>query len=515
MTPKLLKAALGALALAACAKPMPAPASNGTSADAAPEPVEWIGYHGEAPLAPADFHALASGLVGADAQAGKFVAERELMAGVFVTASADPATPQQARLAFSFDEGKPARRALAQTPASFSVGAVFIATVEAALATMQSDNAKDPGSGESFFIEYRVQSAQGGRLSFGVKGDRGAYALVLDVTSPHASLSTARLGQAADAFAPTDSVAGTVSFHMSKDEFDYFTDHAYGKGATGRQNFKDFALVPHTWLRLTVEPHLADQYVDVGFDLITTDAQRVAVAKAPASIAAGDAFRTLVDRSMGKMLAAEKAAPGSSTPWTIPFYYDNPDGGGVVQVLAHGAGGRFSVDYAVESPRHTLVDVPFLAFKAVKFPPPPANAGATCDLLGDPNIELAPQGVFQMTFTASDVVKNSPDLKGPLKGTLYCSLFHASDVLVTGPLPGAVTVQDFNVPDADLGAATPPTFTSATLYAGDYQVLCAQDLDHSGGASKGDPVTLPIGSYPLSCNTNPITVEFALLDPQE
>ena len=45
-------------------------------------------------------------------------------------------------------------------------------------------------------------------------------------------------------------------FHLTKDDFDYFVDHAYGKDATAAQNFNDFALVPHTWLRLTVTPHL-------------------------------------------------------------------------------------------------------------------------------------------------------------------------------------------------------------------------------------------------------------------
>ena len=51
------------------------------------------------------------------------------------------------------------------------------------------------------------------------------------------------------------------------------------------------------------------------------------------------------------------------------------------------------------------------------------------------------------------------------------------------------------------------------MYAGEYQILCAQDLDASGGASKGDPVTLPIGGYTAACNRNPVTVEFAILDP--
>ena len=213
------------------------------------------------------------------------------------------------------------------------------------------------------------------------------------------------------------------------------------------------------------------------------------------------------------MLAAEKKKPGSSTPWTIPFYYDHPDGGGVVTVLAQGAAGSFSVAYAVESPRHLMKDVPFLAYKPVVLPPQPPSL-AKCAELGDPAITLAPAGVFRISFTASDVVKNSPSRTHPLIGTIYCSIFHASEVDIGGPKPGAVSLQDFTVPGADLTQATPPTFTSSTFFDGAFQILCAQDIDGSGGVSKGDPVTLPIGSYPLECNVNPVTVEFALLNPQ-
>ncbi len=84
-----------------------------------------------------------------------------------------------------------------------------------------------------------------------------------------------------------------------------------------------------------------------------------------------------------------------------------------------------------------------------------------------------------------------------------------------GPLPGAVSLQDFNLPNADLHRPMPaPTFTTKQVYAGDYQILCFQDLAGNGMASMGDPVTLPIGGYTMACNENPITVEFALLDPQ-
>jgi uncharacterized protein (DUF2141 family) len=303
-----------------------------------------------------------------------------------------------------------------------------------------------------------------------------------------------------------------VWFHLTKDQFDYFVDHAYGKGATGRQNFKDFALVPHTWLRLSVEPQLMQQKVSVGFDVLLSDGTRRALAKAPASILAGSSFQALVDRNMGSMTLAEKNLPGSSQPWRVPFYYDHPDGGGVVQVIAQGEKGNFTIAYSVESPRHALSDVPFVAYLPVNLPPPDPNAKA-CDMLGDPNIHLSPMGTFHMEFIVSDVIREASDRR-PLRGDILCSIFHANDVTVTGPKPDVLSVSDFSIAGADFEAAKPISYDSKELYAGEYQILCAQDTDQDGKASLGDPVTLPIGGFPIACNVNPVTVEFAILDPQ-
>jgi hypothetical protein len=473
---------------------------------------EWVGFHAEVDVAPDAFHALASGLFAAGAQAGKTLKDQPLTTGVFISSAADPSTPDQTRLTIAFDDGDTPRRTLAVAPASFTVGNVFLATVDAAVAKMQADTkAGQATAGEGFYLEYRVASSQGGKLSFGLKGDVGVYKMVVDVTSPRTSLDTGRIGTAAEEFAATDSVAGTVWFHMTKDDFDFFVDHAYGKGATSKQNFTDFALVPHDWLRLTVEPHLDQKFVSVGFEVITVDNKRVAVAKAPASVLAGSTFQAMVDRNMGNMNAEEAKKPGSSTPWQVPFYYDHPDGGGVVQVIAQGTAGLFSVAYAVESPRHALTDVPFVEYQPVVIPPPDPSTTQSCEKLGDPSIVLAPKGTLDITFSVSDVIKK--DAVVPLKGTIYCSVYHAEDVVVTGPKAGAKTVQDFNIPNADFTQPKAPTFTTQELYAGKYQVLCAQDLDKSGDASKGDPVTLPIGSYLVACNKNPTTVEFSLLDP--
>ena len=487
---------------------------TGTVADPTKEtPSEWVSFSLHQPL-PADWDALASGLFADDAASGKFQPEREIASGYWIAAAADPSTPDQSRLTLTFakPDGK-TRRTLAVVPTSFAIGKVWLQTVRAAMAKMTADAAKDPAGAERFLLEYHVASTQGGMFTFGVEGNQGKYTLHVTVSSPRTSLVPDQIGHALQSAAAFDSIAGTVWFHLNKDDFDFFVDHAYGAGATSKQNFKDFRLFPHNWLRLTVDPHLDQKFVDVGFEVVTLDGQRIAVAKAPASILAGAAFQELVLHNMGTMLDAEAATPGSSQPWDSTFYYDHPDGGGVVRVVAHGELGKFNIAYAVETPQHALADVPFVAWPEVVFPAKDPKADAGCDQLGDPTIQLAAQGTLDMTFKAGKVVLDSKDLKVPLKGTIRCSIFHAADVTVVGPNDGAKSIQDFSVENADLQAATAPTFTSQLLTAGQYQVLCAQDLDNSGDASKGDPVTLPIGGQEVACNKNPVIIEFSLLNP--
>jgi hypothetical protein len=218
---------------------------------------------------------------------------------------------------------------------------------------------------------------------------------------------------------------------------------------------------------------------------------------------------------MTAMLAQEAQKPGSSTPWTSPFYYDSPGVGGVVQVVAQGAAGVFQIAYAVESPQHTLTDVPFVAYQPVMIAANAMPDTASCAASGDPAQMASLKGVFQMNFTASSAILMSPALKGPLVGKISCSIFNASDVTISGPIQGAMSLQDFAIDNADLSnaATMPVTYTSMELPAGTYQILCYQDVDMSDTPSKGDPVTIPTGSYAIACNTNPVDVEFAVLDP--
>jgi hypothetical protein len=481
------------------------------------ESVEWVSFHTVIPFNGSDFHTLVSGLIGPDAQAGTFITNQQVSPGVYLSSTADPTTPAQSRVALTFDDGTSTPRILALVPASFDVGTTFLTTIDAAITTMQTEEAQSPGSSESYLLQYQVTSPSGGTFSFGVQGALGVFSLVLDVASPTTNLAVNKIGTAATSTKPYDSIAGTVYFHMTKDDFDYFVQHAYGTAAATGGNFSDFQLVPHTWLRLTVTPHLTQQYVNVGFKVLANDGTLLPVAQAPASVLAGATFQALVDHNMATMTAQETAKAGSSFPFQVPFYYNDPAGGGVVQVIVQGTQGVFVVDYAVQSPRHTLTEVPFNAYKPVSFTPPPASANAACNQLGNPDIVLSSSGAFEITFKVSSVITDSASLKVPLVGDIYCSTYNASDVTVSGPNPNAVALQSFVVPNASFETGAPvPHYLTGKLPSGSYQILCGQDITHQGGnIGFGDPVTIPISPIPLACNLNPITVEFALLDPQQ
>jgi hypothetical protein len=474
------------------------------------ESVEWVSYQTEVPFAPGDFHALASGLFGTAAQAGHLVTHQEVTPGVYLGATADPTTPEQSRVTLSFDDGTTTPRKIALVPASFAVGSTFLTTIDAAIATMQAEERQQKGSSASFLLQYQVTSSTGGTFSFGVHGVTGVFTLLIDVSTPTTNLAIGKIGTPALSAAPYDTIVGTVWFQALQDEFEYFVDHAYGSDATAGQNFDDFALEPFSWLRLTVTPHLQHKYVQVDFAVLGTNGVRTPLAGAPASVLAGETFQALVVHNMNTMTAQEKAKPGSSTPWTAPFYYDAPSKGGVVQVVVQGQTGVFTVAYVVQAPHHTLEDVPFLPYKPVSIQPSDPKATSACDKLGNPDIVAAPRGAFEITFTTSSVLQSTPNLKGDLD----CAVYQAADVNISGPINGAQSLQSFVVPNVDLNAATPATFLTDTFPDGTYQILCFQDLGHDGNADKGDPVTLPIGSFPLACNLNPVTVQFAILDPE-
>ena len=159
--------------------------------------------------------------------------------------------------------------------------------------------------------------------------------------------------------------------------------------------------------------------------------------------------------------------------------------------------------------------MPFVPYKAVSFPPPNPDATTPC-YLQDAGYTQALNGIFQITFSASTAITAHLTAGQQLIGDIGCSIYYSNDVTVDGPNPGAVSLEDFVVPHANLLASTPPTFTTTTSLAdGEYQILCAQYVDgNDNNSDEGDPVTLPIGGYTVACGVNPAAVQFAILDPE-
>ena len=317
---------------------------------------------------------------------------------------------------------------------------------------------------------------------------------------------------------PWEKIAGTVYFALSRDEFGFFSHRAYGTTTGAAQNFHDFQLVPHNWLRLTVTPDVADEMVNVAFEVVTLSGERIPVARAPASYVAGDQFQQNVFRMVDNMVAQERERPGSSTPFRVPFHYDDPEGGGVVRVIAEGKDGEFRIAYSIETPSRRLRDVDFVPYVgAVDLTPPPTTEPTCADLGSRP----ADSGRFVLSFAASETVRTSPNLTSPLRGFVNVSVFRAEDVTITGPREGTHSVATLDIPNVDITdpAATAQYEMPFDLPAGEYQILGFMDIDGNAvpgdeDPDAGDPVALPIGAYTLSCARQPVTVEFALLLPE-
>ena len=482
-------------------------------------PTEFVGLTTRMPVDRAGFDEIASKLFGADAAAGTHLEPMEVGTGLTLASDAHPDADDQVALTVGLETtgAEPAERTVAHVPASLTTGKTFIDAVDAALAQTEAVEAEDPEELRAWRIEYRSRSAQGGLVHVGVVFDpEDGTALELKAEGPTTSLLPERINQAATEGAPFETIYGLVWFDVSRDQFDFFANRAYGISAGKSQNFKDFELVPHNWLRLTVEPQLDDDRVSVGFEVVTEDGRRIPVAKAPASLIAGEQFMQTVFRMAENTAAQEAAEPGSSPPWEVPFYYDDPDGGGVVEVIAQGDAGRSQIAYAVESPANELDDLPFVPYVGEIVVPDDWDAPApTCADLGS---KAATEGTFELTFQASTTVQRS-DLKAPLRGTVYGSVYRAQDVKITGPLEGTEPVASFRFDGVDVTEGPSETFALDTdLPAGSYQILGFLDIDDTADDAapdpdEGDPVMIPIGGYELACNPQPTTVEFAIVLP--
>lgn len=128
-------------------------------------------------------------------------------------------------------------------------------------------------------------------------------------------------------------------------------------------------------------------------------------------------------------------------------------------------------------------------------------------------------GTVQLTFSATNGVKKSPNLKDPLVGVVYGALWKSEDVAVLGPVDGAIDVGGVEVANVDTSGDGPSTamWTSEPLPPGEYIFLGFFDVDGNGSESKspdpGDPVTLPFTNKFVieETKTTPFEVVFELV----
>lgn len=482
-------------------------------------PTEYVGLTTQIPIDRESFDDAAAKLFGEASAEGAYLDGLDVGTGLTLSSAQHPSADDEVAITVEMETtgAKPPTRTIASVPASTSTGKTFIDAVDAALVQTDTVAKDDPAGLAPWRIEYRSRSAQGGKVTVGVVYDpKDGTALEVQAQGPTTSPLPDRINKAAAEGKPYETVYGLVWFDVDRDQFDFFANRAYGISAGKSQNFKDFELVPHNWLRLTVTPELDDDRVSVGFDVVTVDGRRIPVAKAPASLIAGEQFMQTVYRMAENTAAQERAKPGSSTPWEVPFYYDDPDGGGVVEVIAQGKDGKTQIAYSIESPANELTDLPFVPYTGkVTVPKDWDKPAPTCKDLGSKD---ASSGSFEITYQASTTVQRS-DLKAPLKGTVYGSIYKASDVKITGPLPGTKPVANLHDEGVDVQEGPSTTFpVDEVLPAGTYQILGFLDIDGNADPNdpspdEGDPVMIPIGGYPLSCAVQPVTAEFAIVLP--
>jgi hypothetical protein len=508
---------LAGLALGACGSTAAAPTADDIRPRA--NPVEYVGLTIERPIASeAELTAFLDPLFGEAAAHGAGHQHFELQPGVFLTVDPDPRTAEQVAVRLEMMPARPTADTVATTvlhvPVSLGHGSLFLEVSRAALARVAEVVAAGD-TPEPFHLDYRSTSPNGGELRLVLSYATTGTTLSITTNTPRTSLLPGDVNTPAFVGEPYEVLGGTVYFSLSRDEFTFFSDRAYGITSGAAQNFRDFHLQPHDWLRLTVTPQIEDELVNVAFDVITVDGRRLPFASAPASLVGGAQFQQSVLRMVDNMLAQEAATPGSSTRFQVPFYYDDPEGGGVVSVIAFGEGGEFHIAYAVESPVHRLQDVAFLPFQThVDIPDMLTPPTTTCADIGSTE---ALRGRIHVRFDASTTVRESTELTDPLRGDVFADIFRAEDVTLSGPIEGAVAVGSFHFPDVDITAGASVEFlVPDELPVGDYQILGFMDIDGNGtdgSPDVGDPVTLPIGGYTLSCADQPVNVEFALLLP--
>lgn len=272
--------------------------------------------------------------------------------GISVTA-----TQGAANVILRFDAdaaGVRARDAYAEVAVSKALGRTFLDLAQTAM-SVASLTSQTPGLAQPWNLFLLAESKTGGTLEVGLAGDsNGVFTLSWRIRSPGRDINAfgppAAFGPAGDLGA-TEKVGGTVHFPIDKDTFKVYVNQAYGYNAPLR--FSDFALIPHTWLHLTVTADATGKIVSVHFDAILTSGARIFVAEAPASTDVGGRFFDETTARMQEMLDAEARLPGSSKKWGTSFYYVDA-AKGVVDVVVKGQGGAFDIAYAVETPVNSV-----------------------------------------------------------------------------------------------------------------------------------------------------------------
>jgi hypothetical protein len=299
-------------------------------------------------MSSADIVALLDQTVGSAIRTNPAIAH-PLRQGLYVTATAQRSNTI---LKFEVDRSDTKQRyTVAEVAISADLGSKFFEFAKAALASAESVFAAEHFA-QPWEIDLTAESDSGGQITLKVEGDAAAhFTLSWEIASPKRPLDSFIVPTAFGSKKPgSEHINVVVHFPTSLEQFQFLSTIYVGGVA---QRFQDLPLHPHTWLHLTVTNGSTDRFVNVHFDAITTEGQRLFVAEAPASTDVGGRFLSETLTRMQEMLSQEAAKPGSSGKWQTEFYYDSPDNG-VVVVAVSGEQGLFDVAYQLATPTQNL-----------------------------------------------------------------------------------------------------------------------------------------------------------------
>jgi hypothetical protein len=272
-----------------------------------------------------------------------------LRQGLYVTATLQRS---DIILKFELDRSDTKQRyTVAEIAISADLGSKFFEFTKAALASAESIFAAEQFA-QPWEIDLAAESDSGGQVTLKAAGDATAhFTLSWEIASPRRPLDSFVVPTAFGSKKPgSEHINVVVHFPTSLEQFQFLSTIYVGGVA---QRFQDLPLHPHTWLHLTVTNGSTDRYVNVHFDAITTEGQRLFIAEAPASTDVGGRFLNETLTRMQEMLSQEAAKPGSSGKWRTEFYYDTPDDG-VVVVAVTGERGLFDVAYELQTPTQAV-----------------------------------------------------------------------------------------------------------------------------------------------------------------